>query len=1458
MFVYDPSLPDGTNHAPYGSDGSISRPRLVVTVSAEHTAGLRDRDVMFQNPLFVKQAPARFSINGAELPQIRVSFIRKFLDNNVYCVSFGVSTIFAFLFIVAPIVVAMHSENVSPKTKSFCLLFFCGILQPLLIRTVVSKATLDRLERNRTFWKLSILLITGMIAFRRENTPVPPNVEAVSTQELNHGNCSLLENIPDTLVRFANQNQNHQRHMLYDTSCDHGMPLVFKYDSILVSTMEVLWDIIVEGEFGKRVKEDRVCVQLGFNFFLFSAVQPCQNNCRRSEFLCKDQCDAIDRCTILTTLPTVSADSLLTAYGSAVDIFVGSQFEKLDNKNSNERKDWTEQVVRFLAAILNDGYQPSNCRSTDDIDKIRDASCYFFDGTVYHSKHPLSTTKSRAGLNCSMEYMYETLKSKKAAANSLRAALPELTVFDGVVIAAFYLHGCYVLFMWMKQLAFQKSSRSRVGHTRSYRHNTGSVRLNMRSISYLLFLGVISCVFGFLIFYVAFLRVEDAFVTKYEFSLSWIYFMLGGSASIALTMGLSTMVHAIFNRHGEIVNEREQRQLEKGVKQRNRPSSTKTNDIVCIRWLALYRNNTRPRGGKWFFAKMLFWECFEISLQTTSLHQFASHKHQEYVILSSTLLLFNMIATPILFYKSAYASVDNISMFNGFILTVDTTIDTLFFALNLSYLEARDLYESPFVGTASLAWPVFCVMMRLRSLSRLVLVQYMQDIIRARQSSRLSRNDTKKSFRTGKTILVFAILIGVAMFTLVQFLFVISSSHSINAKCASELGQSLWNGASPKYTFSNGIFGTPTCAYDKILSIHAPVKQLSSISKYIGMCTSLKVLNLAQNNIVDLPRELLMMGGINVVDLTANPVQSTLVARNMSLMGGIPPFIIRHLNESLENLDLSNNFLNHINDSIGLFQKLRSLKVDNNALDSDSLAWEVVKLQDLNVLSLAGNVLHADVDWSNQFRTHEFLDAAAKFLIKHFYTSLLRLNVSHNAFKKSHFDMLVNRFPHLISFDISFNKELKTSATAPLTGISNLTQLKFMSLEGNVGISYINMDDLVYMEHRTVSKITKFQIRRIGLDYLIMSRNLCGNVVCITAIKHCEDVSCLKRTGAVIKYPRELMKQLWPTVRTFRIQDTVLEGFNISDLCKFSRLISFRWAFPKNFKGMKPIRLPDCILRMQGLLYLDLTRTGIIPPQNITLGPNMTSFTWVLNTNLNEGFHGNFRMPFPGIETPNFRSFEELEVVGFIPPMPQEYRLFPQVTYGVFPSKNESYKFEVPKDWDSFDTLELRGMEHSYDDIVGTVSHLTIGLAAILDDTNVSGPLFRVGPDFKCMVLHDQHQGREAFQNKWNVTCTALGLNTCPTTKAEIKTWQRLQDNVNPCNITNAINCSLPTTTKSAPLPTLCFAIPYDRRYEERTGIRWECFEERFFDSQNKCEKFFVGRKKTSTSTVMQAAKCGK
>ena len=250
------------------------------------------RGVVFKNPLFLKAGIA--DIETSAVQDAPVSRNRKWLDSNARCISIVMGVLSLCLFIILPVLVMISPRVPSigaPKVKSFSLVFYSGIFQSLLTRSIVSRQTRKRLERHHTLWKLFLFLTTCSIAFRPEATPALPKPPERSVERtINHGNCSMLEKIPENVVQFANSKQKERSHMLYDTSCDFGMPLVFKYDSATLGAMEILYNAMKSTTFADEMASNEGCTKIVLKMMTFLVFNPCQDDCTRAQFICDEQC----------------------------------------------------------------------------------------------------------------------------------------------------------------------------------------------------------------------------------------------------------------------------------------------------------------------------------------------------------------------------------------------------------------------------------------------------------------------------------------------------------------------------------------------------------------------------------------------------------------------------------------------------------------------------------------------------------------------------------------------------------------------------------------------------------------------------------------------------------------------------------------------------------------------------------------------------------------------------------------------------------------------------------------------------------------------------------------------------------------------------------------------------------------------------------------------------------------
>ena len=102
--------------------------------------------------------------------------------------------------------------------------------------------------------------------------------------------------------------------------------------------------------------------------------------------------------------------------------------------------------------------------------------------------------------------------------------------------------------------------------------------------------------------------------------------------------------------------------------------------------------------------------------------------------------------------------------------------------------------------------------------------------------------------------------------------------------------------------------------------------------------------------------------------------------RNMSLDKGIPAFLSRHLNNSLVELNLDNNYITQIGNEIGAFVRLERIYMRNNRLGPNSLSPKILNLEKLKSLVVSGNPLALSINWASKNLRNEQLNQAVSFL----------------------------------------------------------------------------------------------------------------------------------------------------------------------------------------------------------------------------------------------------------------------------------------------------------------------------------------------------------------------------------------------------------------------------------------------------------------------------------------------
>ena len=756
-----------------------------------------------------------------------------------------------------------------------------------------------------------------------------------------------------------------------------------------------------------------------------------------------------------------------------------------------------------------------------------------------------------------------------------------------------------------------------------------------------------------------------------ERELGLVYCLLSIPVVFAVVLGTELLAKLIFG-YGEFVDRRRRRESRTSQSRISQHKKTPKNNLFSrvAHSVYVYRKNTRPRGGKWFLFKMVFWEFMEVFLQSISLHSFAAERDQFYIIFVIGMINFNLVASPLLLYGSMNATSTYVrNLFNGAVLCTDTVTDSLFFGVNLYYLKTNDMHKN--IAVASLMWPFFSMVLRIRTLGRLLHRKYMRDEVEhLRESCNRKRTLrcelTKRPLTRSQKIIVcvLAVLFSVSVVTACITAY---AAIQVNKKCSLELGAELWNGATPKKTFPGGLFSPPQCNYHGIEEISAPGLGITQVSKTLGLCKNMRKLNLRGNAIVNLPIELLEMDGKlqkEHVKLEDNPVYRSLTLQNSTLQSKqIPSFIVKYMHDSLEYLNLANNNIETIQPEIDTFSRLKELVLDNNKIGEAGIPWNIVKkVGVLTTLSISGNPVSSRINWANQ--KGEGFDAtriteAISFLNKTLCPSLRALNVSGNALTATHFR------------DI---------------------RLKLQQLET------LDMEDVSIMQERMETKGSYFNLKGTGI------------------------VSIEIKQDSGREMPRILLSQLQDSIQMIRIYDP-LKSFEFSELCPLSSLAHFEY----NLRGIDwkmsnaTFCIPSCWDKLPSLgkllLFVPLNLTCW--RRNSKYLPRIFSTKIVLPQEYSENIE---LLPLMSPKTTMMHNFP-------FQPLPLSYSNENSTLFLTFlPSATTTYS--IPSNWSGFDRIWVEGAN-----VTGTVSHLKIEKVAVLRGTSVKGPLFKAGRDFQCTYL---------------------------------------------------------------------------------------------------------------------------
>jgi hypothetical protein len=546
----------------------------------------------------------------------------------------------------------------------------------------------------------------------------------------------------------------------------------------------------------------------------------------------------------------------------------------IDDKELEEQ--WAEQFVKVTIQRFVDGLKGmldgTKCVMRSNTSSN---SCFEFNGGTYIADREQAQFNSPKGLNCSMKNYYNEERQGTRISESVHGSLTAIPWWCFyIIVAGFYFHQLSILKVW----AVHGSKFSRKSQKQNYFTLTPKQRWFLGFLSFLTFVYGLAIYTRVLIpFEKEVFRIGGGNGALYVGKVVLIKVVLSLCCVFASISGMRLSLTTILNYGDRKGTNRVSKSMFKKIFKK----------LQCCTLYSTFRAYTNPRNGKYFFLKVLFSEVVEMALQSLSLHQFCKQKSQTYIFTSAFLIFLNGVVTPIIFGKSLkHIGTRKTMERNQILLTVDIIIDTAFFILNCIFINERDLLSNDFygasIGIASLAWPVWCALRRIRTLSRLVTKRYIGSESVEEEAVRKSNvRGVANTMVTSNTKAIYFTLMVVFLFTTVQFLSTVINLVVVNSFCSNSLGVELWNGASPKLTFQHGIFRPAVCAFDTITEIIAPSKGLRSVSPEIRKCTRLKTVDLRNNNIDQLPAGMIRMkNDFNEVLLDGNPVAKQLTVRN--------------------------------------------------------------------------------------------------------------------------------------------------------------------------------------------------------------------------------------------------------------------------------------------------------------------------------------------------------------------------------------------------------------------------------------------------------------------------------------------------------------------------------------------------------------------------------------------------
>ena len=447
----------------------------------------------------------------------------------------------------------------------------------------------------------------------------------------------------------------------------------------------------------------------------------------------------------------------------------------------------------------------------------------------------------------------------------------------------------------------------------------------------------------------------------------------------------------------------------RGVSHAKKKKKRRKKTIMCLQLYKSYQNLFSLSRGRFAFVKIAATEAWEVLLQFLGFATMCQTSHVSYTIVALGLLFLNITISPLLILnhdridiwaseqwrnRFSLASFDQLVNDNGdkwgriAVSGFDSLIDLGFLFNNILGMTLWNVDEEyvnvEWEVNMSIIWPAMSIGLRMRSIKR-ALIRTVSRLERTRSELKLKTGVSRRFGMSANTLeqiqrkLEMAKRVAVTIVVLMGTVGIGTITYNlvgVSYNCSREMTPVLWDKAQPKKMFQKGIWELPSCGYGSIKTIVVPPhSNVQEIPEIIGECKNLAQLELPYNGIKSLPKGLLKLQKVSLLNLEGNPAGKKLYIDDIEIYSihsktprdhEFPTKIMcDHLKDSLVEISAKANRIKHVNKCIKNFKRLRLLNLENNLLGSTALPNEFFHLGDGVRYFFGGNPIAHNVSFAN-------------------------------------------------------------------------------------------------------------------------------------------------------------------------------------------------------------------------------------------------------------------------------------------------------------------------------------------------------------------------------------------------------------------------------------------------------------------------------------------------------------